>query len=173
MSSAIESELRAEQLEIHPVGQHLVVKPFKPFGPEVDEIEFLRSENAFLKETILGLETDLEKINSKMKAIEAWQETYAKDMAFAAKRITKLENTNACPKNTSNKTEEHFKHLISILKVTEYNRATVKFLSARLNLSKRRTWQIVLELEKSGTVNVVWDPHHKKRKLVELKKQFG
>jgi len=65
------------------------------------------------------------------------------------------------------------RHVRALLLKADFHRETVKFLGSRLGVSKRQTWNIIYEMERRGLVNVIWDPHHKQRRLVELRQMMG
>ncbi|MHC1593972.1 MAG: hypothetical protein ACXQT2_01515 [Methanotrichaceae archaeon] len=114
-----------------------------------------------LLEEIIQLRADMEELND-LRALEIGQDR---------QRLAALEVPEVPPPGP--KTTGHIQHIRGLLRKADFHRSTVKFLASRLGLTKRRTWQIVHQMEEERIVNLVWDPHHKGRKLVELRQQIG
>ena len=160
-------------------------------APLLDEIAALKAEIADLKagkatspppiETAVGEvvtpqqappapDTEvLEEIFQLRADMEMFNESRALEIGQDRQRIAVLE----MPPPPGPKTTAHIQHIQGLLRRADFHRSTVKFLASRLGLTKRRVWQIVHQMEGDGLVNLVWDPHHKGRKLVELRQQIG
>ena len=131
---------------------------------EVDEI----------KDEVATLEDDLQKLrvwSAPQKAEDA--------METALEAIEKVESQpsskpSTTPQgNVSETTEGHMNHVRALLLRADHNRMTVKDLASRIGRTKQRMWTIVHEMQRRGLVNVIGDPHHRQRQLVELRPYFG
>ena len=118
--------------------------------------------------------TQAETIVVQAEEIADIREEVARERAYDRKRITSLEDIGSTPPgNISAKTEGHIRHVKALLLQEPTQRLTVKFLGSRLGVSKRQAWNIIHRMENEGVVNVIWDPHHKQRQLVELRQIIG
>jgi len=103
--------------------------------------------------------------------VEGMNDLRASEIAQDRQRIAILEVPE--PPAPTTKTTGHIRDIRTLLMKADYRLATVKALASRLGVTKRRTWQIVHRMEGEGLVNLLWDPRHKGRKLVELRKQIS
>jgi len=139
-----------------------------PAGIEAEEVqspqEATPPPDPAISEDMIQLRGDMEDYN----------EARASEIAQDRQRIAVLEYPPTEEKdNLTSKTLDHLQDIRALLQRADFHRSTVKDLAARLGLTKRRAWQIVHQMEGDGLVNLVWDPHHKGRKLVEVRRQIG
>jgi len=137
----------------------------KPFGTEtveiswaaaLEKIDMLESTVSDLKEQIQGLEKEID---------------FHKDKGHLDLRLD-IEDLKQSP-NRSHAPEQHVKHIKALLLKAPHHRETAKTLASRLGLTKGRTWAIIRQMEKDRVVNIINDPHHGQRKIIELHQQIG
>ena len=134
----------------------------------------LEANEAEVRELRALATTQAETIVAQAEEIADLREEVARERAYDRKRITSLEdNGHTPPGSVSAKTEGHIRHVKALLLQEPTHRLTVKFLGSRLGVSKRQAWNIIHRMEAEGVVNVIWDPHHKQRQLVELRQIIG
>jgi len=125
-------------------------------------------------EEITTLKSRSVDVGAKIVGLEMAQEEYEDHLAQIAKRLlTTTAPPSPPPQKTTEKTEGHFAHVKALLLKAENHRLTVKFLALRLKVTKQQAWNIIHRMESEGMVNVIWDPHHKQRRLVELRQVIG
>ena len=135
-------------------------EPGNPGGREGFRIE---KEVAALRARLADLRRDHEDV-AEFNAVER---------AADRRRLADLEEGRTAPPSPTEKTKGHFQHVKALLLHADHGKGTVKFLASRLEVCKRQAWNIIHRMEREGLINVIWDPHHKQRRLVELRQQIG
>jgi TolA-binding protein len=129
-----------------------------------EEVAELREENRQKDQRIAELEARLEDHES----------FDGRERATDRQRITALETrAPALREKTAAVTEEHQNHVKALLLQADHHRLKIKDIAPRLGLTRQQTWNIINEMERNRMVNVINDPHHRQRKLVELHQQIG
>ena len=139
------------------------------------------SDRAFLSEVLDRLAAVEEENRQLRQVVEALRrdhddhrETVGREIASDRRRITALETrAPALREKTAAVTEEHQNHVKALLLREPTHRLKIKDIAPRLGVTRQQTWNIVRGMERRRVVNIINDPHHRQRKLVELHQQIG
>ena len=124
----------------------------------------LREENRQLREEVDALRRDH----------DDHRETVGREIASDRRRITALETPAPAPRErTAAVTEEHQNHVKALLLREPTHRLKIKDIAPRLGVTRQQTWNIVRGMERRRVVNIINDPHHRQRKIIELHQQIG
>jgi len=129
-----------------------------------EEVAELRDENRQKDQRIADLEARLEDHES----------FDGRERASDRRRITALETpAPALRERTAAVTEEHQNHVKALLLREPTHRLKIKDIAPRLGVTRQQTWNIVRGMERARVVNIINDPHHRQRKIIELHQQIG
>lgn len=135
-----------------------------------EEVADLREENGALKKEVSDLKEDLRSLGvwrAPQKVDDLWE--WVEDLD---KTIQRIPATPASQK-TAGATEEHQNHVKALLLREPNHRCTIRYIAPRLGVTRQQAWNIVRVMERERAVNVINDPHHKQRKIIELHQQIG
>jgi len=150
--------------DVSPSTRTLLVEILSQLTTVKEEVAELREENRQKDQRIAELEARLEDHES----------FDGRERATDRQRITALETrAPALREKTAAVTEEHQNHVKALLLREPTHRLKIKDIAPRLGVTRQQTWNIVRGMERRRVVNIINDPHHRQRKLVELHQQIG
>ena len=150
--------------DVSPSTRTLLVEILSQLTTVKEEVAELREENRQKDQRIDELEARLEDHES----------FDGRERATDRQRITALETpAPALREKTAAVTEEHQNHVKALLLREPTHRLKIKDIAPRLGVTRQQTWNIVRGMERRRVVNIINDPHHRQRKLVELHQQIG
>lgn len=150
--------------DVSPSTRALLVEILSQLTTVKEEVAELRDENRQKDQRIDELEARL----------EAHESFDGRERATDRQRITALETpAPALRERTAAVTEEHQNHVKALLLREPTHRLKIKDIASRLGVTRQQTWNIVRGMERRRVVNIINDPHHRQRKLVELHQQIG
>ena len=150
--------------DVSPSTRTLLVEILERLEALEEEVAELREENRQKDQRIAELEARLEDHES----------FDGRERATDRQRIAALETpAPALRERTAVVTEEHQNHVKALLLREPTHRLKIKDIAPRLGVTRQQTWNIVRGMEQRRVVNIINDPHHRQRKLVELHQQIG
>ena len=150
--------------DVSPSTRALLVEILSQLTTVKEEVAELREENRQKDQRIAELEARLEDHES----------FDGRERATDRQRITALETrAPALREKTAAVTEEHQNHVKALLLREPTHRLKIKDIAPRLGVTRQQAWNIVRGMERRRVVNIINDPHHRQRKLVELHQQIG
>jgi len=149
--------------DVSPSTRTLLVEILSQLTTVKEEVAELREENRQKDQRIAELEARLEDHES----------FDGRERATDRQRITALETRAPALREKTAATEGHQSHIKALLLQADHHRLKIKDIAPRLGLTRQQTWNIINEMERNRMVNVINDPHHRQRKLVELHQQIG
>ena len=150
--------------------ERLLLARMEALEAKVGELQTLATSQA---ETIVAQAEQIANFNDRLSRTQGTVVGLEIAQDELEERFVKAIPSTTPPGSVSAKTEGHIQHVKALLLHEQNHRLTVKFLGSRLGVSKRQAWNIVHRMEAEGVVNVIWDPHHKQRQLVELRQIIG
>jgi len=150
--------------DVSPSTRALLVEILSQLTTVKEEVAELRDENRQKDQRIAELEARL----------EAHESFDGRERATDRQRIAALEApAPALRERTAAVTEEHQNHVKALLLREPTHRLKIKDIAPRLGVTRQQAWNIVKGMERRRVVNIINDPHHRQRKLVELHQQIG
>jgi len=144
--------------------QYLLSQILDRLAAVEEEVSALREDNARKDERIAELEKEL--FNHSLHGHP--------EMRREIEDLQSQEKTApALRERTAVATEEHQNHVKALLLREPTHRLKIKDIAPRLGVTRQQTWNIVRGMERRRVVNIINDPHHRQRKLVELHQQIG
>ena len=150
--------------------ERLLLARMESLEAKVGELQTLATSQA---ETIVAQAEQIANFNDRLSRTQGTVVGLEIAQDELDERFTKAKPSTTPQDTVSEKTEGHIQHIRALLMKADHHRLTVKFLAPRLGVTKQRAWSIVHVMRRRGLVNVIGDPHHKQRQLVELRPYFG
>lgn len=148
--------------DVSPSTRSLLVEILSQLATVKDEVAELREENRQLREEVDALKDNLRTLGvwtAPQKVEDLWE------------WVEDLDKTRTSTANAA--TEERQNHVKALLLKAEHHRLTIKDIAPRLGVTRQQTWNIVRDMERARVVNIINDPHHRQRKIIELHQQIG
>jgi len=152
--------------DVSPSTRSLLVEILSQLATVKDEVAELREENRQLREEVDALKDNLRTLGvwtAPQKVEDLWE--WVEDLDKTRTK-TRTSTANAA-------TEERQNHVKALLLKAEHHRLTIKDIAPRLGVTRQQTWNIVRDMERARVVNIINDPHHRQRKIIELHQQIG
>jgi len=143
--------------------QYLLSQILDRLAAVEEEVSALREDNARKDERIAELEKEL--FNHSLHGHP--------EMRREIEDLQSQEKTAPVVSQKTAATEGHQSHIKALLLQADHHRLKIKDIAPRLGLTRQQTWNIIKDMERRRMVNVINDPHHRQRKLVELHQQIG
>lgn len=134
----------------------------------------VEEENRQIKTALSEKDDEIAALREEIQQQNLRMDALSRRGTVLAERMERIEEpAPVISQKTAAATEEHQNHVKALLLKANGRRLSIKDIAPRLGLTRQQTWNVINRMERRRLVNVINDPHHRQRKLVELHQQIG